>query len=169
MRLGLVLLLLAACRQTTSSDATPAPSASGAAVASAVPAAPPAVRPWFEGSWQGRFQAELLRIELAAGGLKEWKQDDGVRASGPGTLKLVIGADGSVNGNASGALGELVVTGRAEGDRAGLTLHAAEPDGFHGVALASQTPDGMQGTLNASSADSLRVRQAKLSLAREAP
>ncbi len=100
--------------------------------------------------------------------MKEWKKDDGSQASGEGKLSLQAAADGSVTGTATGALGELAVSGRVDGDRAALTLSAASPDGFHGVILASQSPDGMKGTLNASSGDSLQVRQASVTLARAA-
>jgi len=157
----LLPLLLVACQKAPKADATPVASASAIASASAAPA-----RAWYEGAWQGSFQAELRRIEVAPGGVKEWKSDDGKHASGPGTLKLSVSADGTVDGTASGALGELLVTGHANGDRLALTLTPAEPDGFHGFAVASQTADGLQGTLNASSADSLQARQAKLTLSR---
>lgn len=139
------------------SAAAPAPSASAA----------PA-KAWFEGSWQGAFQAELLRIELPAGGVKEWKNDDGKKASGEGKLLLEAGPDGSVSGTASGALGDLTIAGQVDGDRAALTLTSAQPEGFHGVILATQTPEGMKGTLNASSGDSLQVRQAAVTLTRAA-
>jgi hypothetical protein len=133
------------------------------------PAAPAPERAWFEGSWQGAFEAQLFRVEVPVGGVKEWKTDDGKRASGAATLKLAIGADGVVSGSASGALGELLVSGRAEAERVALSLRAVEPDGFHGFMLASQTPEGMRGTLNASSADSLSVRRAEVALSRAKP
>jgi hypothetical protein len=100
------------------------------------------------------------------GGVKEWKQDDGKKSSGEGKLSLAAGPDGDVTGSANGALGELKVTGRIDGDRAALTLTSAQADGFHGVILASQTPVGLKGTLNASSADSLQVRRADVTLTR---
>lgn len=103
---------------------------------------------------------------MPAGAVKEWKLDDGKLASGEGSLSLVVSDEGVVSGNAAGALGELVVTGRVEGDRAALSLASPQPDGFHGVALATQTPDGMKGTLSASSGDSLQVRKAEFTLTR---
>lgn len=112
------------------------------------------------------FAAQVFRIELPTGAVKEWKLDDGKLSSGEGTLSFVVSDDGAVSGTAAGALGELIVTGRVEGDRAALSLASPEPDGFHGVALATQTADGMKGTLSASSADSLRVRKAELTLTR---
>ena len=169
---GLVVLFLAgtACQQGPKADAAgAAASAVAVASASAAPsAAPVAKAAWFEGSWQGAFQAELFRIELPAGGVKEWKQDDGKKASGDGKLSLEAKPDGSVSGTATGALGELAVSGQVDGDRAALTLTSAQPDGFHGVILATQTPEGMKGTLNASSGDSLQVRQAAVTLSRAA-
>ena len=101
--------------------------------------------------------------------MKAWKDDDGKLASGEGKLTLQAAADGSVSGSASGALGTLAIAGRVEGDRAALTFTSAEPNGFHGVIMASQTPEGMKGTLSASSADSLQVRQASVTLTRAAP
>jgi hypothetical protein len=168
VRIALLIPLLAACHEAPKPDASASPSASAKVVASAVTSAA-VTHAWFEGAWQGSFQAELLRIELATGGVKEWKQDDGKPASGPGQLKLVVSADGSVSGSASGALGELAVNGHVDGDRAALTLASADPDGFHGFVMATQTPEGMQGTLNASSADSLQVRQAKVTFTRATP
>lgn len=170
---GLLALLLAgvACQQGAKADgAGAAASASAVVSAAAAPSAAPlaAKAAWFEGSWQGAFQAELLRIELPAGGLKEWKQDDGKKASGEGKLSLEAKPDGSVTGTATGALGELAVSGQVDGDRAALTLTSAAPEGFHGVILATQAPEGMKGTLNASSGDSLQVRQAAVTLSRAA-
>jgi hypothetical protein len=162
-----LLLLLAGCRSPGDPPTRDAPAASAAPapVAAATPAA--SAKTWFEGDWQGSFKAELFRVETAAGGVKEWKQDDGKRGSGDGALSLQIAHDGSAQGTASGALGELVVSGRVDGDRAALRLASDEGDGFHGTILAAQTPDGMRGSLSASSGDSLQVRQASVTLTRK--
>ena len=168
MRIAPLLLLASACQQAPKTDApaTPSAPASGTPVPS-TSAAP--VKTWFEGAWQGVYQAELFRIELPVGGLKEWKQDDGKKSSGEGKLSLQAEPDGTVTGSASGSLGELVAAGRVDGDRLALTLTPSQNDGFHGVILAAQTPEGMQGTLSASSADSLQVRKATVTLTRAAP
>jgi hypothetical protein len=162
------LLLATACQQAPKGD----PAATGSAAANTAAPAPSAsaapAKAWFEGAWQGAFQAELLRIELPAGGVKEWKNDDGKKASGEGKLSLEAKPDGSVSGTATGALGDLTVAGQVDGDRAALALTSAQPEGFHGVILATQTPEGMKGTLNASSGDSLQVRQAAVTLSRAA-
>jgi hypothetical protein len=165
VKLAALLLLVTACQQSPKSERAPTANASSSASAKAALAAAPA-KAWFEGAWQGAYRAELFRIELPSGGVKEWKQNDGKQAGGEGKLAFAATPDGSVVGTASGALGELSVVGRIDGDRAALTLAAPAAEGFHGVILASQTPDGMQGTLNASSADSLQVRQASVTLAR---
>ena len=174
MRVAFVLLLATACQQSSKTDpasagtTAPPTSASSAPGAVAPAASAVAAGAWFVGAWQGSFQAELFRIEVPAGSVKAWKDDDGKQASGEGKLSLQVAADGSVSGTASGALGELTVVGHVDGDRATLTLTSAsgQPDGFHGVILASQTPEGMAGTLSASTGDSLRARQAKVTLAR---
>lgn len=166
MRLLWLVPLVAACQKAPPSESTAAP-ASASAAPSAKPAAPE--RPWFQGSWRGTFDAQPFRIELPAGGVKEWKQDDGKRASGPGTLELEIAADGTLSGKGSGALGELVASGHAETDRVAISLRAAEPEGFHGFVLAAQTPEGLRGTLQASSGDSLVVRRADVTFTRAAP
>ena len=129
--------------------------------ASAAPAAA-----WYEGSWQGTYKAELHRIETAAGGVKEWKKDDGAQSSGEGKVSLEAKADGTVSGQASGALGEQSVSGRIEGERVALKLTPADANGFQGVILASQAPEGIKGTLSASTGDSLMVRKAEVTLSR---
>ena len=161
-----LLLLLAAC-QSSGKDSAPAPAASvRAPAAPSVPAAPPAA--WYEGKWQGTYKAELRRIELAAGGVKEWKKDDGAQASGEGKLLLEAKADGTVSGSASGALGEQAISGRIEGEQVSLTLTPTEANGFQGVILAAQAPEGIKGSLSASTGDSLVVRQASVTLAKAA-
>lgn len=168
MRLTLALLVVAACQNTPKSE--PTPNASSVPASSAAAPSPPAPKApskaWFEGAWRGAFQAELFRMEVPAGGVKEWKTDDGARASGPGELSLEVGADGTVTGSGKGALGELTVTGRFEGDRAALALAPATPGGFQGVLLATRTGERLEGTLSASSGDSLQVRRAAVTLTR---
>ena len=168
MRIAPLLLLAGACQQAPKIDPVAVGSAQpSASVAAAAAVAAPS-KAWFEGAWQGVFLAELFRIEVPVGGVKEWKQDDGKAASGEGKLSLQATPDGSVTGTANGALGELLIAGHCDGDRAALTLSSAKPDGFHGVILAVQTPEGMKGTLSASSADSLQARKADVTLTRAA-
>jgi hypothetical protein len=160
----LSLMLLVACHKDPPKDQAPVASAAIASAAPSASAAPAAA--WFEGNWQGTYKAELYRIETAAGGVKEWKKDDGAQSSGEGKVSLEAKADGTVSGQASGALGEQSVSGRIEGERVALKLTPAEANGFQGVILASQAPEGIKGTLSASTGDSLMVRKAEVTLSR---
>ncbi len=163
MKLWPVLVLSLGCQNAARQEQQAAPSASAA------PAPPPAPKAWFEGSWQGAYQAELHRIELPVGGVKEWKKDDGSAASGAGTLSLSATADGDVTGSAKGPLGEQRVSGRVEGDTLALSLIPSADDGFRGTILAAKAPEGIKGTLQASSGDSLTVRKASVTLSKAAP
>jgi hypothetical protein len=168
MRHAFFALLLIACKGSPSTDqAAPAASAhpptstSANAAASAAPA-----KAWYEGTWQGTYKAELLRLETAAGSVKQWKDDDGSKSSGEGKLSIQAAADGTVSGSASGPLGEHTVAGKVEGDRVALSLIPAQAEGFRGVILASQQGEGIQGTLNVATGDSLTARKASVTLAR---
>jgi hypothetical protein len=155
------------CQSRSQGDAPqPAAKASTPAIASAPASSAAAAKAWFQGNWQGSYQAELFRIELPVGGVKEWKKDDGAQGSGAGKLSLVAGPDGNVTGTATGPLGEQSVTGHIDGDRAALSLLPKDAGGFQGVILASQAPEGMNGKLSASTGDSLSVRQASVVLTR---
>lgn len=168
MRLAYLLLLATACQQSAKTDSAKvtAEAANVAPVASSAGSASAPANAWFEGAWQGAFQAELLRLEMPAGGMKEWKQDDGKKASGEGKLSFDAGSDGNVTGSVTGALGNLALAGHVDGDRAALVLSSADPAGFHGVILASQAAEGMKGTLSASSGDSLQARQGTVTISR---
>lgn len=168
MKRALLLLLLAGCRNETKSEpAPPVPTAAPASASVSAPAAP-VDKPWFEGAWQGTFDAALYRIEMPTGGVKEWKSDDGKQASGKGQLAVEVSADGTASGVAKGALGELTVSGRFEGDRAALSLAPVTPGGFQGVILAARSGEDLKGPLSASSGDSLQVRRADVTLSRVA-
>jgi hypothetical protein len=166
VKIWLALLVTLGC-QNAARQEQQSTSASAVKAAPAAPSAAP--KPWFEGAWQGAYQAELHRIELSAGGVKEWKKDDGRAASGAGTLSLAASADGSVTGTARGPLGAHQVTGRVEGDSVALSLVPDVLDGFRGTILASKAPEGIKGTLQASSGDSLTVRKASVTLTKATP
>lgn len=167
MRSVFLLVLLLGCKG--SPEQAPAAGSAAAPPPAAAPTASAAsAKPWYEGAWQGTYKAELLRIETAAGGVKQWKEDDGSKASGEGKLSLEATSDGNVTGSATGPLGEHSVSGKVDGDRVALSLTPTQADGFRGLILASQADGGMQGTLNASTGDSLQARRATVTLARAA-
>lgn len=168
MRAALLLMVVLGCKESPEQAPAAASSALAASAASAAPAASVPAKPWYEGAWQGSYKAELLRIETAAGSVKQWKDDDGSKASGEGKLSLEAASDGTVSGSATGPLGEHSVSGKVDGERLALSLIPAQPDGFRGVILASQAEGGIQGTLSASTGDSLQARRATVTLARAA-
>jgi hypothetical protein len=161
----LLLLALAACKKSE-----PPQGASSAAVAaapaSAAPSAATAPKAWYEGRWSGTYEAALERIELEVGGVRAWKDDDGQRASGKGTLTVAVNPEGIATGEAEGPLGAQVVHGIADDGGLRLTLSpkGGEAEGFRGTMVLAKAPDHVAGSLNASSGDSLTVRKAKVEL-----
>jgi hypothetical protein len=160
------LALLVGCK-TKTSDVAP----SASAVASAVSPAAASVakpKPWFSGGFSGQYLAKLAPVEIKVGAVKEWAADDGKLASGPGTLTLKIDDDGSVDGASEGALGASHASGRVEDDTLRVQLSPSDDTGLRGVLVASRDGDGFKGSIQASSGDSLRVRQASVELKKQA-
>lgn len=107
-------------------------------------------------------------MDIKAGAVKEWAADDGKAASGAGKLSLQISDDGLVDGSAEGPLGESRATGKVEDDTLRvLFAPSGDNTGLHGTLVASRAGDGFKGTLEASSADSLRVRSAAVQLKKQ--
>lgn len=168
---SLVLLLggaAFACREAPAPDARSTASAVAAASVPALPSAAAVVRPWYEGTWTGSYNASLHRIELELGGVRAWKDDDGKAASGPGSVQLSVSKDGVVSGEAEGPLGPLGVTGSADDGALRLVFapRGGELDAFRGAVVAVRKGDSVSGTLRASSGDSLTVRSAAVELTR---
>ena len=121
------------------------------------------------GKWEGSFDVKPHKVELAekAANEKAWAKDDGTQKAGKGTLSLVIAADGSATGTASGALGDVEVGGAAEKDLVTLRLVAkdtADPLAMTGVLVLRPTGSDLGGELHASSGDSYVVREASVTL-----
>jgi hypothetical protein len=150
--------------QPTASAPAPVASAS-AAPADAAPAAA-----WYVGRWTGSYDAQHYLIETKKGeGLKQWADDDGKEGAGKGKLALDVKADGEISGSASGPLGEMIASGQAEDDSLRVTLRPKEPTdtAFQGFFVAKREGKGAKGRLQASSGDSLKVRDAPIELTRE--
>jgi hypothetical protein len=151
------------------SDAAPAASASAAPAAgsaSALGAASPA-KPWFAGGFAGEYQAKQLPVDVKVGAVREWTTDDGKASSGPGKVSLQIGDDGVVDGSTEGALGPSHLTGKVEEDTLRAQLSPNDETGLRGVLVASRDGDGFKGSIEASTGDSLRVRQATVELKKQ--
>jgi hypothetical protein len=146
-----------------------APAASAAApIASAITASPTAkVKPWFSGAYQGSYEAKLAPVQVKIGAVKEWATDDGKASSGQGKLELEIDDEGLVDGASEGALGAGRATGKVEDGTLRVVLAPNETTGLHGVLVATRDGDGFRGSIEASSGDSLRVRQASVALRKQ--
>jgi hypothetical protein len=148
----------------------PPPAASAAAVAASANASVPTAKakPWYSGAFQGTYDAKLAPVEIKVGAVKEWSSDDGKAASGPGKLELKIDDDGVVDGAGEGALGASHASGKVEDDTLRVVLAPTDSTGLRGVLVANREGDGFRGSIEASSGDSLRVRQAPIELKKQA-
>ena len=169
---AIVLCAASACKKS-------GPAAEPAASASAVPEAPsvvssaPSSAPSphaLGGPWSGSYRAarHLVQMEKKEA-LPAWAKDDQKQGVGEGKLELVIGPNGTVSGTSSGPLGELVVSGRAEGGAVRATLVPRDPSAegaFRGYLVAQAAGDRIQGQLQVSSGDGTLVRRASLDLGR---
>ncbi len=161
--------LCSACEKQEPAPAKPTTSAAGpVASASAAPDAQVPEGPWYVGRWTGSYDAQHYLIETKKGeGLKAWAEDDGSDGAGKGKLELDVKPDGQITGTASGALGEMIASGQAEEDSLRVTLKPKEPSdtSFQGFFIAKREGKSAKGRLQASSGDSLKVRDAPIELA----
>lgn len=173
----LALLLLSACSKTPSRGAAPVASASAAIAAASASAAAVAAAPkaaWFVGTWKGDFAVARRDSTTTTkeGGPANWEKDDGKKLAGPGSLQLTVDAAGDLTGSLSGALGELLLRGRIDGEelRASLVAKSEDPTAIHNgyIALLHQG-DALKGTLSAATGDAQTLRQAVLELKKAAP
>jgi hypothetical protein len=171
----LLLAVAATCATSNgckkpASDTSPVSSASSAPVPASASAAltAPKATAWFVGGFSGQYQAKQLPVDVKVGAVREWTTDDGKLSSGPGKLSLRIADDGLVDGSTEGALGASHLSGKVEQDTLRAQLSPTDEAGLHGVLIASRDGDGFKGTIDASTADSLRVRQATVELVKQA-
>jgi hypothetical protein len=167
------LVQSAACGKPEGNAAGGAPSASvrpaAPASAAASASAKPTQLPGAAGEWTGTYDARHYLIEMSKkeGAVREWEADKGEAHSGKGELLLRIAEDGSVSGSSTGPLGELVITGEFDGERLRLRLSPVNPEkqpAFFGHLLAERKGEVFKGRLQASSGDSLTVRDAPTEL-----
>lgn len=147
----------------------PAPAATSAAVAAPSASAPPKPEaPWYAGTWSGSYDAKAYAIETKKGeGLRAWSdQDAAADATGSGKLTLTIDDGGTIGGSASGPLGDMVASGEVDEDmfRVQLSPKNGTPESFQGFFVAKREGEALKGKLQASSGDSLKVRDAPVEL-----
>lgn len=138
-----------------------------AAPSESVLAPAPSARPWFSGAFHGAYDAKLAPVEVKVGAVKEWTVDDGKAASGPGKIELKIDDDGLVDGVGEGALGNTHASGKVEDDTLRVVLAPSDAAGLHGVLVATRDGDSFRGSIEASSGDSLKVRQSAIELKKQ--
>jgi hypothetical protein len=142
-----------------------------AAPAAAQPAPKPT--PWYVGEWSGTYQASLFKIEMtdAEGAVKEWSKDDPSTFTGSGTLKLRVTEDHKVSGDLDGPLGNLAASGEVDGETLRVSLEPAAPAAAdqvsHATLIATRRAGAFEGQLRASTGNSLKVRVAAVTLAKQ--
>jgi hypothetical protein len=161
------VLALAGCKSPANGAGSSASSQLAVAVA---PPAAASAKPklWFVGAFAGAYEARLAPVAIKTGAVRDWANDDGKLFSGRGKLSLEISDDGSVQGLSEGALGAASATGKVEDDTLRVLLSPSDATGLHGVLVAGRDGDGFKGSIQASSSDSLQVRQASIELTKQA-
>ena len=85
-----------------------------------------------------------------------------------GIKRACILFDGLVDGTSQGALGASHVSGKVEDDTLRVQFSPSDDTGLRGVLVAHREGEGFKGSIQASSGDSLRVRQASVELKKQA-
>jgi hypothetical protein len=176
---GSMIMLAAGCSKTSSDKPSPAASTSAAPVAAASSAAPPgsASARGAEGSaWSGSYVAKVGPVvPPEAAKEKAWTNDPGTASVGQGAIALsVSGAHGHTQGDLTGPLGDLTISGVFDGTelRANLTPKNPKADGaMTGFmvlgASGGPPPSALKGTLRVSNGDARIVREASVELAKK--
>ncbi len=173
---GWLLLATSSCDTKTTGSGAPAATTGGAAAtagpstsapsitSSAKPASP------YAGSWRGSYQAKPGSVTIPKGvRYPSWQQDDGKANVGKGNITLQVGPDGSLSGDASGALGDQKVSGRLDDEGLSAALSAAPEagqDGLSGVLNGSLNEGEIAATMRVSNGTGELVREAQVSLTR---
>jgi len=174
----MVLMCVLGCSKESSDKPSPAGSASAAAssAASAAPVASAAPRAGEPTAFAGSYQAKIGPVAPPENAKeKTWTEDPGTAAVGPGTVKLSIGGGrGDTQGELSGPLGDLKVSGVFDGKELRANLMPKDPKadmamtGFMLLTGSGETPPAnLKGTLRVSNRDARIVREASVELAKK--
>ena len=182
LRLAVLAAFLAAsCSKSATDKPSPAASTSAAAIAgsaapSAAPAASAAKGATEATAWSGSYQAKVGPVAPPENAKeKTWADDPGTAAVGQGAVKLSIsGPRGDTQGELTGPLGDLKVSGIFDGTelRANLLPKDPKADGaMTGFMLLTGSggppPANLKGTLRVSNRDARIVREASVELAKK--
>ena len=179
-RFAAVAILCAAAGCSKSSSEKPSPAASASAVASAAASGAPvasaskgAAEPT---AWSGSYQAKVGPVAPPENAKeKTWTDDPGTAAVGPGVIKLSIAPSrGDTQGELSGPLGDLRVSGIFDGTELRANLMPKDPKAdpaMTGFMLLTGSggppPANLKGTLRVSNRDARIVREASVELAKK--
>jgi hypothetical protein len=171
---------LARCSKTAGDNASPAASASAAAAsassASAASPASSAKAPTGEGAWSGSYVAKVGPVAPPENAKeKTWTNDPGTDAIGKGAIALSItGKHGDTQGEMTGPLGDLKISGVFDGTELRANLLPKDPKadgamtGFMVLAASGGPPaSALKGTLRVSNRDARIVREASVELAKK--
>ncbi len=118
-------------------------------------------------TYTGDVTTALAPITPSANGGSFVGNNKAPEGQGVTKVKLVTYADGRVEGLTSGALGDLRIGGRADGDNVSATLTpvSPKPQAFGGTLIGTTSGKAFTGALYASSADGSMVRKGDVTLA----
>jgi hypothetical protein len=148
------------------------PQASGQpAAASASASTAPSDAHVLAGTWTGAYEAVKGSVTLQPKVEdKAWKEDDGKRVAGPGTVTLVVGPDGAVTGKTTGALGAQTLRGEADAEMVRATVTPDEPTSvtaMTGVLVGQRKGEVLVGRIRVAGPDATLVRESPIELRRE--
>jgi hypothetical protein len=174
----MVVLGATSCSKSSTDKPSPAASTSAAplAAASAAPAASSGKAATDATAWSGSYQAKIGPVAPPENAKeKAWTDDPGTAAVGSGAIKLSIsGARGDTQGEVTGPLGDLKVSGVFDGTELRANLLPKDPKadsamtGFMVLAgSGGPPPANLKGTLRVSNRDARIVREASVELAKK--
>jgi hypothetical protein len=179
MLASILVTCVVGCSKSSTDKASPAASASAAPLASASAAAPassgkaPATE---AGTWSGSYVAKVGPVAPPENAKeKAWTNDPGTDAVGKGAIALSIaGSRGDTQGELTGPLGDLKISGVFDGTELRASLLPKDPKaeaamtGFMVLAASGgPPPSALKGTLRVSNRDARIVREANVELAKK--
>lgn len=175
--LGAALLFVFACKkEPTQQEPTPG-AASGAEVAAApsgaageqAPSEPAAAAATLVGTFKGAFEAKATELYMPDTDAlkKRWRGEESKDGLGAGEVTVVIAADGTVSGTATGPLGTLTLNGFAEGEQIAAALSPENEQGFTGTLVAIPSGAELNGEMNLTRFNADTLRQASFKLTKQ--
>jgi hypothetical protein len=168
MKRVILLLALAACSKESTPSPTPTATAArtAAPIATAVSTAPPSATAGKSATFTGETTTAAATLTVPPGERPFKGENAAPDGVGPVKLKLVTHETGVVDGTASGALGDMVVTGRVWDSHVSATLTPVSPaaTAFAGIVYGTRKGSTVDAKLQASRTDGTMLRTADLKL-----